>query len=420
MAQRQYDPDNVRYIKISNEQDWDTRFSSKEREVLRKINLRVTAEPSLEGIMDFLFDETCNMMPCDRIGLAFLEENQRRVTSHLVRALYEPIHLKKGYTQDIRDSSLEPILAGNEIRIIRDLQHYSAENPDSVSTRLILREGVRSSMTCPLVVDGRQVGFFFRSSRHVNAYQDHDVDLFAAVAHRLSQAVEKAHIIELLQEANQAYTEMLGFVAHELKSPIASMVMDADILNTGYLGQLEPAQKKKIEGMMHKGKYLLGLISDYLNLAKMEQSDFEPEFEKGVDFRNEIIERTLDMLKPQLHKKKMVVCDEVDCELPLLECDPNLMQVVMTNLTSNAIKYGKEGGHIIIRGHYGDDRLRVSVWNEGPGFGESARSSLFRRFSRLKDPELKKEKGTGLGLYNTWRIIQAHGGRIAADSEKGK
>ncbi|MBM3146715.1 MAG: ATP-binding protein [Actinobacteria bacterium] len=65
------------------------------------------------------------------------------------------------------------------------------------------------------------------------------------------------------------------------------------------------------------------------------------------------------------------------------------------------------------------DRLLVSVWNEGPGFPPEQRGRLFRRFSRLDTPELKKRRGTGLGLYSARRIVRLHDGRMGADSQEG-
>jgi signal transduction histidine kinase len=66
------------------------------------------------------------------------------------------------------------------------------------------------------------------------------------------------------------------------------------------------------------------------------------------------------------------------------------------------------------------DSFCVSVWNEGPGFKPSQRAQLFRKFSRLDTPALTGRRGTGLGLYNAWRIVRLHGGRIRADSQPGE
>ncbi len=96
-----------------------------------------------------------------------------------------------------------------------------------------------------------------------------------AIAERLSQAVEKAWRIEELEQANYAYTQMLGFVSHELKSPVASMVTDARLLADGYLGDMPPQQKDKLERLIRKGEYLLDLVREYLDLARVEGGELE-------------------------------------------------------------------------------------------------------------------------------------------------
>jgi signal transduction histidine kinase len=103
-----------------------------------------------------------------------------------------------------------------------------------------------------------------------------------------------------------------------------------------------------------------------------------------------------------------------------VDCDPDLMTIAMTNLLGNAAKYGRKNGKIRLTVNRGPARLDVSVWNEGPGFKEEDREKLFRKFSRLDDPAHRKAKGTGVGLYTVWRIINQHGGRIEAHSRYGE
>jgi signal transduction histidine kinase len=155
----------------------------------------------------------------------------------------------------------------------------------------------------------------------------------------------------------------------------------------------------------------------------------------------------------------------------LIEADPDLLKIVVVNLVGNGIKYGNPGGRLKLRARLVDtpadetpldvapkitsqerplpgpvdaaapasereippagspeqrepppaaSAFTVSVWNEGPGFPEAQRAKLFRRFSRLDTPELKSRKGTGVGLYSSWKIVKLHGGRMDASSEEGK
>ncbi len=133
-----------------------------------------------------------------------------------------------------------------------------------------------------------------------------------------------------------------------------------------------------------------------------------------------MIDPVLDILQPQLEARRVRLEKDLP-EGPLeVECDPDLMKIVMVNLVGNAIKYGNEEGAIRIGAKREKEELRVSVWNEGPGFPPSQRSRLFRKFSRIQTDALLQRKGTGVGLYSTWRIVQLHGGRIHARSEEGQ
>ena len=391
-----------------------------ERDILDEINRRAAAAESLEELMDFLFERTRDICPCDRIGIAFTEEGGTRMTARWVRALYEPVLLREGYTRDVRGSSLERVVQSGQLRIIRDLARYLEEKPESHATRLLLREGVRSNMTCPLSVEGRPVGVLFRSSRKPNVYDRHVAQLHFAVAERLGQAVEKAHRIKQLADANAAYTEMLGFVSHELKSPVASMVADAQLFTGGYLGELNDLQRERAERIATNGQRLLAMVGDYLNLANIERGDLRAEFKEQVDFVAEAIVPALESLAAPLEQSGATLERRFPSKPVLLRCDPTLMKIVMVNLIGNAIKYGSRGGVLRIALSVRDANLRVSVWNEGPGFPGSEQSRLFRKFSRLKSPELAKRKGTGVGLYTCWKIVQLHGGRIWAESEHGK
>jgi signal transduction histidine kinase len=392
-----------------------------ERATLRMVNQRVAALPALDDVIDLLFERTGTILPFDRLGLSFVEEDGRRIVSRYVRATYDHVLLGKGYSEDLRDSSLEHVLRRGTPRVIDDLQRYLEEHPGSRSTKLLLREGVRSSLTCPLIVEGRIVGFMFRSSRQPGAYTQHHVELQMALTERLSQAVEKAWRIEQLTAANRNYMEMLGFVSHELKNPVASMVTDARLLADGYLGPLDDKQKAKLERLITKGEYLLDLVREYLDLAAVEGGELQVSMQCGVPFVEKVVEPALELVRPQIEAAGMVLTTELPEPAQLAaDCDPSLLTIVLVNLLANAARYGRPGGGLRLTVRLDARRLRVAVWNEGPGFSRAERARLFRKFSRLHTPTSDQRRGTGLGLYNSWRIVQLHHGHIRADARPGE
>jgi len=395
------------------------------RTLLRTVNQKIAARPSLRAIVDYLFENTQSLIPCDRMGLAFIDEQSVYVTSYYNRTSYDGLRIDQGYREGLRGSTLTDVMQSGLPRIINDLEAYVKDHPRSRSSKLLIREGVRSSLTCPLSVEGRVVGFIFRSSRTPYTYGPTHIELQMAITERLSQAVEKAWRIEQLEEANYAYTQMLGFVSHELQSPVASMVTDAQILTQGYLGDLTPEQRAKVMSMERKGQYLLSLVREYLDLARVEGGELRLATRSRVDVMEDVVAEAVDIVRPQAdaHGIFLLTCVPSPA-LPPVCCDPTLLRIVTVNLLDNAIKYGNEGGDIRVKAEVGLDekggeRLRISVWNSGPGFSQAQQNKLFRRFSRLDDPALKSRRGTGVGLYNSWRIIQLHKGRITAESEHG-
>lgn len=407
----------LRYVETWGLRDIYEECSPQERLILDTINTKVAGAESLDATMRFLFDAVRTISECDRLCLALAEEEGRRLTVHWVRTTYDGVSVGPGYTEDVGTGSLASALSSGRPRVVDDLTLLPADAARPV-TGLLVAEGIRSSMACPLVVEGRTLGVLFRDARRPGAYDEHQVRLHLAVADRLSQAVDKVHRIEQLSAANQAYFGMLGFVAHELKSPIATVVMGLDTLRQGIGGALTPKQIQRVGGMRDKCTYLLGLVEEYLDLARIEGGELAPSFVEDVPFVADVTGRALDLVDEQIRGKGMSLDREGDDEVRLT-CAPDLLQIVMTNLLSNAVKYGNDGGRIRLTVRGRPDALDVTVWNQGPGFPDEQRSRLFRKFSRLQTSELLSRRGTGVGLYTTWRIVQAHGGLIGARAEQG-
>ncbi|HNQ22634.1 MAG TPA: GAF domain-containing sensor histidine kinase [Phycisphaerae bacterium] len=408
----------VRYVDVGDPRTRAAELTAHESMAVDEINRQVAARPSLEAVIDFVFESTRDISPCDRFGLALVEDNGARLVAYHTKAAYEPVLLRKGYAEDLLHTSLAEVLRRRAVRVITDLERYLEAHPGSASTKLLVREGVRSSMTCPLIVEDRVVGVLFRSSRRPHAYDDRHVLLHQIIAERLSQAVEKTIQIERLDAALRDYFGMLAFVTHELKSPIASLMTDASLMKDGYLGELTSPQRDRLDRMISKGRYLLNLIQEYLDLARIEGRQVDIAV-REVDLLEVLINPAVEIIAPQMEARRITMHREIPEPPQTVTLDPELIKIVLVNLLGNACKYGKDGGTVRLRVSRPAGALAVSVWNEGPGFPESARARLFRKFSRIQSPELLKQKGTGIGLYTCWRIIHAHGGRMEAKSQEG-
>ncbi|MFO0968142.1 MAG: GAF domain-containing SpoIIE family protein phosphatase, partial [Gemmataceae bacterium] len=177
------------------------RIHEREEEVSRllRVTENINRGLGLEEVLEFLYQELRPIIPFCRIGCALLDEPRRLVVAHWARS-DRPISLGKGFRAPLAGSTLEDVVRTGRPRIINDLVAYLRDKPSSDSTRLMVREGMRSSLTCPLVVQGRPVGFLFFSSDQAAAYSHVHVEFFQQIASQLSVIIEKGRLYSELAE----------------------------------------------------------------------------------------------------------------------------------------------------------------------------------------------------------------------------
>jgi len=216
-----------------------------------------------------------------------------------------------------------------------------------------------------------------------------------------------------LKNLNKNYLDLIGFVSHELKGVLASIVMNVCSVRDKLLGQINDKQEKALEATIRSLDYLTATVKKFLNLGKIEKAELEIE-KTTVEIKKDVFDVAINSLSTIAARKNMVICNEIDAGLKV-NADLDLMQIVANNLIANAIKYGLERGNIVLSSSKCNGNVEIEVYNDSVPIGWQEKGKLFKRFSRLDNPATKDVKGTGLGLFITQQIIEKHGGKIRVE-----
>ena len=176
--------------------------------LLDDIVLRINRGNSLEEVFNLIFDRLLPFVPYHRIAVALTDPRQQRLSILCARSDGKMV-LGRGYTGQIAGSSLEPLIREGRTRVINDLRAYLEAKPDSESTRLIVKEGMRSSLTLPLLIAGEPIGVMFFSSRDVEAYKPEHEEFLRSIVGHVSIAVEKSRLIDAFREKNEFLENIL-------------------------------------------------------------------------------------------------------------------------------------------------------------------------------------------------------------------
>ena len=222
-----------------------------------------------------------------------------------------------------------------------------------------------------------------------------------------------------LAKLNELKNQFLGIAAHDLRNPLAVVTTCSDFLLSPESGSLSGKKRAEFLGRIKaNGEFMLKLINDLLDVAKIESGRLEMELTTG-DLCG-LIDENLTMNRMHAEKKGIRLEFAPERSLPLFRFDRGKVEQVLNNLISNALNYSPPGTAVTVRAFRLDDSVVVSVCDHGPGIPAEELDHLFKPFSRTSAQSTGGERSTGLGLAISRKIVDGHGGRIWAESEVGR
>ena len=223
--------------------------------------------------------------------------------------------------------------------------------------------------------------------------------------------------ITRLKEVDRLKSDIVANVSHELRTPLASIKAYAELLLHNVEGDDRELRDQFLEVIDLEADRLSQLISDLLNLSRLEAGRFE--VRKVPINLSDLLTDTLATLEVQRRNHEVTIQVDAPADLPSLKADREMLTMIVKNLASNAIKFSRQGGEVLIRLRAEPEWLVLRVIDHGIGIPSDAMPHLFQKFYRAPMATEAGIEGTGLGLVLVKQAVEAHGGTIGVESELG-
>ncbi len=222
--------------------------------------------------------------------------------------------------------------------------------------------------------------------------------------------------ITLFHELNEAKTNFIATVSHELKTPISSIKMSTMLLGDQRTGTLTEDQKQLVNSIGDDADRLLKITSELINMAQVETGNIQ--FNLQPTPIASVVEDAMDAVQIQAQQKNIAIRAELPPSIPLIRADKEKTTWVLINFLTNAIKYSFESSAVEIRVKPLPDRVDITVKDHGRGIDEKYLTRVFDRY--FKVPGSHERSRTGLGLAISKEFIEAQGGKIWVNSRLGE
>jgi len=274
--------------------------------------------------------------------------------------------------------------------------------------------GLRSMIVVPLLARGQNLGALtLATAASGPRYSSLDLAFAEEIAHRAALAIDNARLYQHATRATRTRDELIAAVSHDLKNPLATMVMTAELLARSEA----PDEKRRrwVESLRRSADAMKHLIEDLLDIARIEAGRLTIEEQRCAV--GALLAEALDLMQPLAQQKRLRIERRVPGREVYVRCDRPRIIRVLSNLIGNSIKFTSEGGAITIRAELADREVRFSVTDTGSGIAADEVPHIFERFWQARKTA---RLGAGLGLAIAKGIVEAHGGQIWAQSEAGK
>ncbi|SRR5450759_413390 len=386
-------------------------------ELLYEISKPVIEAAGVSNVLSSIVESTSKGTGAKGCSLLTLSPDGKTL-EHMVSYGLSADYLSKG--EIVVDDAIREMLAGQPINIVN-----VADDPRIQYSEQALKEGISSLLSIPVRgTSGNIIGLLRLYMSKVTKFKRGETDFLVSIADLGGIVLEKAEAydrlktdvddakseIEKLEDDREMFLQFLSMVAHDLKAPVGAVESYLKVMLRGSPGPLTEKQERWLERSIVRLDSMLELISDLLDVSRLETGQVAPEMEM-TSLRG-VLENCVETARGLADPRGVRIIADIDGDFPAVYASGRRLAQVINNLVSNAVRYTPEDGTIEMRAGLEGDHMLVVVEDSGSGIKAEAMPKIFDDFFR-GDHETE---GTGLGLSICKRVVELHGGRIWAES----
>jgi signal transduction histidine kinase len=391
---------------------------------LHNIDVAITSTLNLDEVLEAVYRQIREIMNPPTFYIALYNEDRNEVHLRLIVDQGErltPFTLRAGEGSG---------LAGWVVRTRQPLWIRDRDEDTLPAHAVTVGAPARSMMIWPLIVRDKVVGVMSAQSHAPYAFDDGHWRLFSGIAGQVAIAVENARLyqkletqtIELarayneLQEIDRLRTQLVQNVSHEFRTPLSLIKGYVELLLAGDLGSVAENQQTALRVIQERTSTLARLIHNMTTLQSVPREALTLAPTSLVEIARNVL---AEFCRPA-EEAGIVFHEELPAQVPLVLGDRERLELVLGQLVDNAIKFSPGGGTVIVRVWSEQDRVCVSVADEGIGIPPEHLSQVFKRFYQVNGSTTRRFGGMGIGLALVYEIVETHGGDVAVESEPEK
>ncbi len=285
---------------------------------------------------------------------------------------------------------------------------------------LLAKSEVRSVMVFPLILEEKILGLLvLRWHERIRVFKREDIYLGETIANQIAIALNNAQLFIEGRKQEQMKSEVISMTVHDLKTPLVAIIGFSELLMRILSKENRIQEERYLRNILYYANFLLGMIQDTLGVHKMEEGTLKLQ-EKTVPLPL-LIQSVVGQFEVLAEQEGITLMTQIPDHLPSVWVDDQIFIRVMANVLHNGIKHTPRGGKIVLQAEKQENgEIYIKIQDTGMGIPATYLDKIFDKYIQVESRKTRSEISVGLGLYFCKLAMEAHGGRIWAESQEGK